>query len=321
MSQIFRTPRNAFGLWRKYSSEAAPTHDPEEHVTLEDKVDYNEPDVEADVDFSPYPNENSYLLGDWYWNQSAQKSKESFRELTSIVGRSDFQPADVANTPWENVNAKLGVNNFDGHDYEWMDEDAGWHKTPINISVPFHSRTDERGVENFYMGDFYHRSLVEVLKEKLSNSEHHERFHYKPFELWWTRPSSSAATRVHGELYTSPVFLDAYREVQEAPNEPGCNLEKVVVGMMFASDETLLATFGDAKLWPGYLSFGNDTKYCRCRPSSNCCAHVAYFKAVSSVKSLYVHTGLVTKELDSFLTLSKTSLPSVLENHALAERS
>lgn len=280
VSNFFRTPRNAFGLWRKYPSETAPTHDPEESVTLEDMVDVK-PKVEANIDFGPYPNENSYLLGDWYWSHGAQKSKDSFQELISIVSRSDFNPEDVANTSWHKMDAKLGLNHFDNDDHEWTDRDAGWHKTPIRISVPFHSRTDKRGVEDFYLGDFYHRSLVEVLKEKLSNPEHHERFHYKPFELWWTPPGSSSATRVHGELYTSPAFLDAYREVQEAPNEPGCSLEKVVIGMMFASDATLLTMFGDAKLWPGYLYCGNDTKYCRCRPSSNCCEHIAYFQAVS----------------------------------------
>ena len=58
--------------------------------------------------------------------------------------------------------------------------------------------------------------------------------------------------------------------------------------MMFASDEILLTNFGDAKLWPGYLYSGNDTKYFCCQPSSNCCEHVAYFQAVS----FYYHNGI-----------------------------
>ena len=75
--------------------------------------------------------------------------------------------------------------------------------------------------------------------------------------------------------------MHIHREVLEAPDKPGCNLEKVVIGMMFASDATLLAIFGDAKLWPGYLSFGNDSKYCRCQSSSNCCDHIVYLQVVS----------------------------------------
>lgn len=245
-----------------------------------------EADAEGPTDFSPYPNQNSYLLGNWYWNHGAQKSKESFQDLISIVSRPGFKPSDVTGIPWRKIDAELASSPFENgdNDPEWMDEDAGWHRKPIRISVPFHNRTDNPGVEEFYFGDLYHRSLVEVIRGKLTDPEHHARFHYEPFELWWTPPGSSSSTRVHGELYTSPAFLDSYRAVLEAPNEPGCNLEKVVFAMMFASDATLLTTFGDAKLWPGYLYCGNDNKYSRCRPSSNCCEHVAYFQTVSSLR-------------------------------------
>ena len=104
MSNFFWMPWNAFGLWRKYPSEMAPTHDPEESVTLEDMVDV-EPKIEANINFGPYPNENSYLLGDWYWSHGAQKSKDSFQELISIVSWSDFNPEDVANMSWHKMDA------------------------------------------------------------------------------------------------------------------------------------------------------------------------------------------------------------------------
>lgn len=282
VSKFFKTRRNAFGLWRKYTTEKPPTHDPEQHVTLKNLVDYETQQSQSTIaDFGPYPNENSYLLGQWYWNHGTQKSKESFQDLLSIVSNSEFKPEDVANTPWRQIDAQLATNPFDGEDHEWMDEDAGWHRKPVKIPVPFHSRTKQPGVEEFYLGDFYHRPLVEVIKAKLLDPEHHTRFHYEPFELWWTPSGASSTSRVHGELYTSPAFIESYQAVLESANEPGCTLEKVVFGMMFASDATLLTNFGDAKLWPGYLYCGNDTKYARCQPSSNCCEHVAYFQAVS----------------------------------------
>lgn len=49
---------------------------------------------------------------------------------------------------------------------------------------------------------------------------------------------------------------------------------------MFASDATMLASFGTAKLWPLYLYFGNDSKYRRGKPSENLCEQVAYFEKV-----------------------------------------
>jgi hypothetical protein len=86
---------------------------------------------------------------------------------------------------------------------------------------------------------------------------------------------------VHGELYTSSAFFDAHRELQESPGEPGCNLPKVIIAMMFSSDATQLTSFGNAKLWPNYLYFGNESKYRRCKPTNHLCNHVAYFQAVS----------------------------------------
>lgn len=37
--QLFRTPRNIFGLFRQYHSEQLPSHDPEEHIDLQDLFD------------------------------------------------------------------------------------------------------------------------------------------------------------------------------------------------------------------------------------------------------------------------------------------
>jgi Plavaka transposase len=309
LRRLFRSPRNIFGLFRQYYSEEPPSHDPEEHVDLHELSDCTGaarrglPDVSAGTEgglghrpndknaFYPYPNESSFRLGNWYWNNGAQKSRESFRELLSIVGDSEFRPEDVRHTQWSKIDVKLGGNDFDREegvdkelvdvvDAEWMDEDAGWKKTPIVISVPFHSKTKEPGPKEFVAGDLYHRSFVSVIREKLANPHDDRLFHYEPFELFWQPPDTNEE-RVHGELYTSPAFLDAHRELQDSPGEPGCNLPKVVVAMMFWSDATHLTSFGDAKLWPTYLYFGNESKYRRCKPSSHLCNHVAYFQAVS----------------------------------------
>jgi hypothetical protein len=78
----------------------------------------------------------------------------------------------------------------------------------------------------------------------------------------------------------SPAFIEAHRELQELPGEAGCELPHVVAALMFWSDATQLTTFGNAKLWPVYMYFGNESKYRRCRPSCNLGNHVAYFQKV-----------------------------------------
>jgi hypothetical protein len=251
----------------------------------------------------PFPNESSFLLGEWYWNHGVQKSRESFNKLLSIVGNPGFRSEDVLHTKWGRIDTMLAKNDFDesgdGHetsgtgngngfdsvgdddDAGWMNEDAGWKQTPIYISVPFHHRMKNPGPKKYFVGDLYHRSFVSVIREKLANRHDDQNFHYEPFELLWKPADDSVETRVHGELYTSPAFIEAHRDLQDSPREPGCDLPRVVVALMFWSDSTHLTSFGDAKLWPLYLSFGNDSKYHRCKPTCHLCNHVAYFQAVS----------------------------------------
>jgi hypothetical protein len=285
--QIFRTPRNSFGLIRQYLSEMLPSHDPEENIESSDLFDESTNAAVVQPDYSPYPNRSSFLLGDWYWNHGAQKSKESFSRLIGIVGNQEFRPEDVQHTKWKSIDTRLGSNNFDHSDEpddrddeDWMDEDAGWHRTPITIPIPFHRRSNHPGTSNYYFGDLYHRSFVAVIREKLANAPDIRHFHYEPFELFWNPMRTGPDVRVHGELYTSPAFLEAHKALQDSPRELGCDLQRCVVAMMFFSDATHLTSFGTAKLWPGYLYFGNESKYNRCKPSQHLANHVVYFLQV-----------------------------------------
>ena len=302
--QLFNTPRNTFGLWRQYNTETLPSHDPEENIQLSDLFDDNplpqcnhaetlkSPSIQNP--FYPYPNKSSFRLGEWFWSGGIQKSQESFKQLLNIVGDEKFHPGDVRHTKWQEIDKKLASNVEEGDEDEWMDEDAGWERTPISISVPFHHRMRNPGPQEYIVGDLYHRTLVSVLREKLKSQRDGPLFHYDGFELFWKPTEESADTRVYGELYTSPAFLDAQREVHNSPREPGCNLPRVVVALMFASDATHLTNFGTAKLWPSYLFIGNESKYSRCKPSSHLCNHIAYFQAVSRSGEYYYVSSLST---------------------------
>lgn len=229
--------------------------------------------------FYPYPNENTFLLGDWYW-AGGQKSQESFHDLINIVGSPTFRPEDVREVSWGKINSILACDLNEVDDPEWLDETAGWKRTPISISVPFHRRATSPGPKEYVVGDLFHCPLVSVIREKLSNPQDSQGFHYEPFELFWQPGDHNTKTRVHGELYTSPAFTRAHQELQDTSREPDCVLPRIVVAMMFWSDATQLTSFGNAKLWPCYLYFGNESKYKWCKPSCHLCSHVAYFQTV-----------------------------------------
>ncbi|KAG2737156.1 hypothetical protein P692DRAFT_20670015, partial [Suillus brevipes Sb2] len=272
---VFRTPPNIFGLVRQYFSATPPSHDPEEYVTMMDlsfipTAPQDIPISSSETLYHPYPNHSSFQLGDWYWNQGLQKSQASYMKLLEIMSASDFNAADVSSTHWKNINSMLGVNEYDeGDEDEWHDEDAGWKRTPVSIEVPFSRTTEIPGPRVYEAAHLYHRSLVSVLREKLSNSRDNKLFHYEPYQLRWNPEHLDAEMSIHGDLYTSPVFHEAHMELQESVGEPGCDLPRVVAGIMLWSDATQLTSFGNAKLWPTYMYFGNESKYRRCKPSCN----------------------------------------------------
>jgi hypothetical protein len=286
LRRILESAKNSFGLFRRYRSDKFPSHDPEGDIRESDLLDIvdvhthepaSDPTPDPTPSYGPFPNKASFQLGDWYWNHGAQKSQEDFKALLDIVSADDFQPEDIREMNWNQVNHQLANAS---EQEEWMDEDAGWDVSPVTISVPFDHHADTPGRREFTFANLYHRSLVAVIRDKISNPNHHPHFHHQPYELLWQPNDQQEAVRVYGELYSSPTFIDAHTALQESPREPNCDLERVVVALMFWSDATQLTNFGSVKLWPLYLFFGNDSKYRRCKPSANCCEHIAYFETV-----------------------------------------
>lgn len=237
------------------SETSLNSHDPEECVTL---VDLSLNDLSPDsttplpiipvTEFHPYLNESSFQLSHWYWNGRVQKSQQSLTELVNIVGLLTFKPDDVHGTKWDTIDAKLGNNVAEGAVSEWLDEDAGWKKTSIKISVPFASRMDSSGAGEYISNDQYHHSLVEVIQERLSDPHTNKKFHMEPYKLLWQRSEKHEEVRLHGEMYTSEAFCQAHRDLQESPPEPDCELECIVVSMMFWLDSTHLTSFGNSHL-------------------------------------------------------------------------
>lgn len=282
LRRMFKTQVNSFGLYRVYNATHLPTHDPDDAYAIEHHPAVPAVNLDSRNPYRPYPNQNSFRLGEWYWNHGAHKSKESFKKLLDIVGSVAYLPEDIRGTNWRAIDDALGGSSQEGRDAEWLDEDDNWRSTPISISVPFHSRCRNPGPKDYLAGNFHHRSLVSIIREKLSDPGHDRLFHYEPYELKWRPPHTEEDIRVHGELFTSDAFIQAHQRLQDSPPEPGCDLPKVVAGLMFWSDSTQLSTFGNAKLWPLYLYFGNESKYYRCQPTNNLCTHAAYFQTVRS---------------------------------------
>jgi hypothetical protein len=320
--RVMRSPSNSFGLVREYAGAEFPQHDPEEHLQFEDLCTrISRPSsplplvslrAESSQNFFPYPNRSSFCLGDWYWNDGAQKTQAGFQNLVRIITDPEFVPADVLHNKWDHINAALGGTQADDDD-NWVDAaDEGWKVSQIKINVPFHAGAAHPGTKIFEGVHLYHRPLVAVMKERISDPHYFRHFHIEPYKLLW-QPSTSAGrqeSRVHGELYTSRAFLRAHAELLRSPCEPGCQLPRVICAYMFWSDATHLTSFGNTKLWPVYVYFGNESKYRRGKPSANSCNHVAYFEKVDvKNSSTLLPVSKRSASCPLHLTTSRQGLP------------
>jgi hypothetical protein len=271
---VFRTLRNAFHVFRRYTSSNRPSYDPEANATTDDLSDIVAQSESSDENpiapsYDPYPNRNAFLLGEWYWNGGSQKSQSSFKDLLQIVGDANFNPSDVRNINWKDVDEQLTQV---GH----VEDDTGWTRTPVTILVPAqHHRKSSSlsGPQEFIVADFYHRSILSAVKEALSSPARHRHFHYEPYELLWQPPGLSDPISVHGELYTSPAFTQAHLDLQNSPPEPNCKLPRCIAALMFSSDATHL-TSPNCGLFTCILVTSQNTG------DANLCSHIAYFQGV-----------------------------------------
>ena len=128
------TSFNAFGLFCWYEiRQTFLVHDPDEYMSLIDLSNIPTHTNVTQPTFSPYPNQSSFLLGDWYWNGSVQKSQQSFNNLIKIITDPEFQIMDIQNVNWTQINEELASDNTG----EWLDDDAGWTCTPVSLSIPY----------------------------------------------------------------------------------------------------------------------------------------------------------------------------------------
>ncbi|RDB29365.1 hypothetical protein Hypma_014984 [Hypsizygus marmoreus] len=308
--QGIKTIQNSFGLYREYPD--IPSHNPDDTITLADLSDAAPPLSTTDnppsstsrlalpvIDAStssvnewhPFASSTIFGLMNWMWTGSPLKSVGEMACLIFFLKSDDFCKEDL-----EGFDLQRETNRFDMHlaPSSLDDSDAaatssgpkdGWREVEVDIQIPdgkSHNSADTIPV--FTVPGLHLRSIVEVIKSVFSDRDSRS-FHYTPFKQWWSPPSDPDADpqRICDEIYSSDAMIQEHMSLQQQPPEPGCSLERVVVALMFWSDSTHLASFGNASLWPLYLFFGNQSKWRRGKPRTASCHHVAYIPKVSPI--------------------------------------
>ena len=124
------------------------------------------------------------------------------------------------------------------------------------------------------------RSLTQTMLESIQDRSKSMDFHWYGHKEVWQPPYRDASPeQVWGELYTSDAFLSAERHLIDTHRDS--SQPCVIAAFIIWSDSTHLAQFGQAKAWPIYAYFGNQSKYTRCKPTTRSAQVVGYVPPVS----------------------------------------
>ncbi|KAF8871118.1 hypothetical protein BD779DRAFT_483736 [Infundibulicybe gibba] len=310
--RVIRSVANKFGLVRIYHGR--PSGVPKSHrddFTADDlhsrpRSHTEHPPSEGRSTvagiISPYPNISAFLFNRWHWNSGKKTKKGRTEFLEDVIGHKDFKIEDIRGINFDRIDDML-VENPGG-----ATDGNGWRTSAVPIHIPtgkketkssrreaaYRQRQDRAGESDgdsqpeteyatgrqYSIPDLHYRNLVDVVKEVCSGAAS-ENFHWHPFEEHWEPPWEDRSTeRVYGDLFTSSAFLDADRDLHNLPPEPDCDLPRAIAALMFYSDATHVAQFGQAKLWPIYAYFGNQSKYERGRPSARAGHSVAFLPSL-----------------------------------------
>ncbi|TFK72816.1 hypothetical protein BDN72DRAFT_742067, partial [Pluteus cervinus] len=222
----------------------------------------------------PYGRMTIYRLMQWSNNGRLMKSDQQIDTLVKeVICQPDFDKNDLLGFSVRRAKKQLD-DALEAHSASQK-----FKSTSISISIPSGDR--KIAAAPFTVPGFLSQNLSSLIKQAFSSSNKLSPFlHLTPYKLFHNLPHHSYAERVHGEVYTSKVFLDEYDNVRHhspvPPLDPHCRREKTVAALMFSSDATQLTNFGDSQAWPIYTMFGNHSKYLRGQPETGAIHHLAY---------------------------------------------
>ncbi|KAL7281058.1 hypothetical protein ACG7TL_004360 [Trametes sanguinea] len=301
-----RTAANAFGLRRFYKRR--PQRPPRARTDLEacyaptaDTAAAMKSRRSLAQIIFPFPNISSWRFA-WHYSRSYKKTQADRDDMRSLINRDDFVAADTEHVNFRLLDEKLAAGVT--HDEPWSDEREGWRTSSVTIGIPLgkkstqasrrqaaaaanrlrrHEYAEDTPAEHAVPGlhytvpNFHHKSICAEIVKTFSSDPAARDFVYDPYIVEHQREGSSANEQVHGELYNSPAFVQEDLRLQNAPREPGCDLPRAIAALMFWSDATVVSQFGNQKAWPGYMYYGNQSKYTRARPTARAAHHIAYF--------------------------------------------
>lgn len=310
VTDYVRTVANSFGLRRFYKRR--PHRPPQARLDLEacygpTAATYTKKKRTVQQIIFPFPNITSWRYS-WHFARGHKKSLDDAEGMEELIARDDFVKTDIQ--PGQARKLRELVASGVCEDTPWANEQDGWRTSTVTIGVPMGKKSTQasrrdaaaaaRRVSRHEMVadtppvhaipgehytvpvDFHHKGLCAEIRNTLTTDPAVKDYVFDPYIVEHQSPRTGTTEKVHGEFYNSGAFVQEDIRLQNSPREPGCDLPRVVLAIMLWSDATVVSQFGGKKVWPGYMYFGNQSKYTRARPTAHAAHHIAYFVSVCS---------------------------------------
>ncbi|KAJ7593757.1 hypothetical protein C8J56DRAFT_777274 [Mycena floridula] len=244
-----------------------------------------------------------------WWYQTTTKSLADLDRLVhNVILQPDFDVNHLKDFSADRESKRLKKDNPVINDGDATISGAGWKRTSVTIPLPKTNTKNrsEADAPTLTVSGLYYRDLVKVMTTSVQDPSFKSQ-HVKGFTQMWKPSDDEPAQRVHGEAYTSDVYLGMQEEIQKL--QPADEtIEAVVFPMMVASDSTHLASFGKASLWPAYLWSGLFSKYTRSKPASFTANHIMYIPSLPETVQEEYREKFGTSPTAKVLTFLKSQL-------------
>nr|VWO96361.1 M protein type 1 [Ganoderma boninense] len=240
-------------------------------------------DTTAHSVYYPFRNSTTFRLMHWFYSGSSMKSlAELDRLVDEVILADDFDREHLRNFSATTEAHRLDnvVDKADSAQPEHLKAADGWHSASVKIKVPCDGveQGSEAKAREISVPGLHYRRLLDIIKVAFQDAAS-ATWTLVPYRLFWKPPGSltnDLPERVYSEIYNSEAMNAEYKTLVDRPRAAGDNLEVAIAAIMFWSDSTHLASFGNASLWPIYMFFGNQSKYTRAHPTAFAAHHVAY---------------------------------------------
>ncbi|KAF7793821.1 hypothetical protein EIP86_004942 [Pleurotus ostreatoroseus] len=333
------TVPDTFGVFRRYKDYPARDLDDEQspdnhidapHIASNVPIDlqYHNPllsfsrsvATKTKAWFYPFLNATVFRLVHWVYTGSTHKSHGEVNRLVREVLRApDFRVEDLEDFDIQREERRL--------DKATLSEEGlracGFKNGTVDIMMPCEKvqHTSYDDVPTFSVPDVWTRDMAAVIEAE-AKSASAKNLEFNAFEQIYQDPITGDEERIFSELYNSDAMLREQEKIRALPPNPADppNIERAVWPVAAHSDETLVANFGDASMWPIYLLFPSLSKYIVNNPNTFTVHHIGYIPSLpENFKAEYKRVHGVYPS-DRIMRLCKNDLLQAVWLHLMDEK-